>query len=56
MKEKIIPIRLDSNVYRQFKAAVALEGKTIKGELEKLMLEYVVRKKNGSKTRNSGAR
>ena len=43
MKEKIIPIRLDSNVYRQFKAAVALEGKTIKGELEKLMLfQYYV--------------
>jgi hypothetical protein len=55
MKEKIIPIRLNGDVYRQFKAAVALDGKTIRGTIENFMKEYV-RKRNGSKVRDSGVR
>ena len=53
MEDKIIPIRFNKNVYRQFKAAVALEGKTIKEEIEKLMKDYI-RRKNASRTKNSG--
>ena len=52
MEDKIIPIRFNKNVYRQFKAAVALEGKTIKEEIEKLMKDNI-RRKNASRTKNS---
>jgi len=55
MEDKIIPIRFNKNVYRQFKAAVALEGKTIKEEIEKLMKDYI-RRKNARNSSSIGDR
>ena len=43
--ETIKHIRVNENVYKQFKAAVALDGKTIKDVLNELMKDYIRRKK-----------
>ena len=53
--ETIKHIRVNENVYKQFKAAVALDGKTIKDVLNELMRDYI-RRKNASRAKNSGVR
>ena len=53
--ETIKHIRVNENVYKQFKAAVALDGKTIKDVLNELMKDYI-RRKNASRAKNSGVR
>ena len=54
-KRKIVLMELSPDIYKEFKAQMVLEGKTIRDTIENFMKEYV-RKRNGSETRDSGAR
>ena len=54
-KRKVVFMELSPDIYREFKAQMVLEGKTIRDTIENFMKEYV-RKRNGSKVRDSGVR
>jgi len=51
MRKKVL-LELPPNVYNEFKAAVVLEGKTVKATIEKFMKDYV-RRKNASRAKDS---
>jgi len=54
-KRKVVFMELSPDIYKEFKAQMVLEGKTIRDTIENFMKEYV-RKRDGSKVRDSGVR
>ena len=53
MRKKVF-FELPPDLYREFKAKVVLEGKTVRETVESFMKDYV-RRKNASRAKNSGA-
>ena len=55
MKRKHVLLELPPDVYNEFKSVVILDGKTVRATVEELMKDYI-RRKNASRTKNSGVR
>ena len=54
MRQRML-VEIDSEVLREFKADAVRRGKTLREEVERLMIEHL-RRKNASRTKNSGIR
>jgi len=53
MRKKVL-VELPPDVYKEFKSAVILEDKTVRETIEHFMRDYIARRKNASRAKNSG--